>query len=63
MAFTVKLRDLLAFLADGGWTYQNTEGDHHRYVHPAKPGKLTLVGDRGDDIAAGPLNSICNRRA
>jgi predicted RNA binding protein YcfA (HicA-like mRNA interferase family) len=58
MALTVKLRDVLAFLLEDGWTYKNTEGDHHHYVHPVKTGKLTLVGDRGDDITTGLLNSV-----
>ena len=58
MALTVKLRDLLAFVAEDGWAYKNTEGDRHHYVHPVKSGKLTVVGDRGDDITAGLLNSV-----
>jgi len=29
---------------------KNTEGDHHHYVHSSKPGKVTLVGERGDEI-------------
>lgn len=50
MALTIKLRDLLALLAEDGWIYKNTEGDHHQYVHPVKPGRVTLRGDRGDDM-------------
>jgi predicted RNA binding protein YcfA (HicA-like mRNA interferase family) len=58
MAFQVKLRDLVAFLTDHEWRFKNTEGDHHHYVHPSRPGKVTLVGERGDDIGGGLLNSI-----
>ena len=58
MPFTIKLRDLIAFLADHGWKYKNTEGDHHHYTHPARAGKVTVVGDRGDDVTAGLVNSI-----
>ncbi|MGP8247049.1 MAG: type II toxin-antitoxin system HicA family toxin [Bryobacteraceae bacterium] len=58
MAFTIKLRDLIAFLADHGWEYRNTEGDHHHCIHPARKGKGTVVGERGDDVTAGLVNSI-----
>jgi predicted RNA binding protein YcfA (HicA-like mRNA interferase family) len=56
--FTVKLRDPIGFLSEDGWLYKNTEGDHHQYVHATKPGKVTLVGERGHDIGGGLLNSI-----
>ena len=58
MAFTVKVRDVQAFLTEDGWQRKNTEGDHHRYIHTVKTGKVTLVGERGDDVPAGLLNSI-----
>jgi predicted RNA binding protein YcfA (HicA-like mRNA interferase family) len=58
MAFTVKVRDLQAFLTQDGWPSKYTEGDHHHYIHPVKTGKVTLVGERGDDVTAGLLNSI-----
>jgi predicted RNA binding protein YcfA (HicA-like mRNA interferase family) len=58
MAFTIKLRDLVAFLVERGWQYKNTEGDHQHYVHPFRAGKVTVVGDRGDDVTAGLVNSI-----
>ena len=58
MALTVKVRDVQAFLAEAGWQRKNTEGDHHHYTHPVKRGKVTLVGERGDDVSPGLLNSI-----
>ena len=58
MAFTIKLRDLIAFLTEHGWEYKNTEGDHHHYIHPGRTGKVTVVGERGTDVGEGLLNSI-----
>ena len=58
MAFQIKVRDLLAFLRLHGWEPKNTEGDHHHFEHAAKPGKVTIVGERGDDIGGFLLNSI-----
>ena len=61
MPLQVKLRDLIAFLAENGWRYKNTEGDHHQYVHSQITGKVTLVGDRGDDIGGFLLNSVLHQ--
>jgi predicted RNA binding protein YcfA (HicA-like mRNA interferase family) len=58
MAFRIKVRDLLAFLRLHGWEPKTTEGDHHHYVHSDKAGKVTIVGERGDDIGGFLLNSI-----
>jgi len=58
VAIQIKVRDLVTFLTGHGWQLKNTEGGHHHYVHPAKPGKVTLVGERGDDIGGFLLNSI-----
>jgi predicted RNA binding protein YcfA (HicA-like mRNA interferase family) len=41
-----------------GWRFKNQEGSHRHYIHPVKPGKVTVVGDPGDDIAEGTLRSI-----
>ena len=54
----IKVRGLIAFLEAGGWRRKNTEGDHHHFVHGARPGKVTLVGERGDDVGGFLLNSI-----
>lgn len=40
----VKVRVLKEFLKEHGWTYRNTEGDHHHYVHSQRAGKVTIVG-------------------
>jgi predicted RNA binding protein YcfA (HicA-like mRNA interferase family) len=40
----MKVRDVLKILADDGWTPKNQEGSHRQFVHPSKPGKVTVAG-------------------
>jgi predicted RNA binding protein YcfA (HicA-like mRNA interferase family) len=35
-----------------------TRGSHRQYKHPFKPGRVTIAGNTGDDLAPGTLNSI-----
>ena len=51
-------REIAARLRRDGWTIKSRgPGDHVQYVHPTKPGKVTL--DTGaDPIPAGTLRSI-----
>lgn len=34
-------------LADG-WQYKNAKGSHRHYIHPTKPGKVTIPFHKGD---------------
>ncbi|MBA7588806.1 hypothetical protein ES708_30875 [subsurface metagenome] len=34
------------------------KGSHKQFKHPKKPGRVTIAGNPGDDIAPGTLNSI-----
>jgi predicted RNA binding protein YcfA (HicA-like mRNA interferase family) len=45
-------------LRDDGWYLARTRGSHHQYKHPTKPGRVTVSGSGGDDVAPGTLNSI-----
>jgi predicted RNA binding protein YcfA (HicA-like mRNA interferase family) len=45
-------------LAYDGWVLKNQEGSHRQFVHPTKPGKVTVPGHPGVDIPAGTLSSI-----
>ncbi len=35
-----------------------TKGGHRQFKHPAKPGRVTIAGKPGDDLAAGTYLSI-----
>ena len=43
-------------LADG-WTFKNAKGSHYHYIHPTKPGKVTIPHHSGD-IALIAVKSI-----
>ena len=54
----MKVRDLLKKLAEEGWILKNTEGSHRQFVHPTKPGKVTVNGHPSDEVPQGTLKSI-----
>ncbi len=45
-------------LQDDGWFLAVTRGGHRQFKHPLKPGRVTVPGKPGDDLAPGTLNSI-----
>ncbi|MBX9791860.1 MAG: type II toxin-antitoxin system HicA family toxin [Pirellulales bacterium] len=54
----MKVGEVLKLLNDDGWQLVVTRGSHRQFKHPAKPGRVTVAGKPGDDLAAGTLNSI-----
>jgi predicted RNA binding protein YcfA (HicA-like mRNA interferase family) len=54
----MKVRDVLRQLEEDGWYLVATEGSHRQYKHAKKPGRVTVPGKPGDDLAPGTLNSI-----
>lgn len=53
-----KIRDILEQFQRDGWVQVATRGSHRQFKHPVKPGRVTVAGKPGDDVAAGTLNSI-----
>lgn len=43
-------REVEKLIADDGWIYKATKGSHKHFVHPAKPGKVTIPQHPGDAI-------------
>jgi predicted RNA binding protein YcfA (HicA-like mRNA interferase family) len=41
-----------------GWTLARTRGSHRQYVHPTKPGVVTIAGKPGADLPTGTERSI-----
>ena len=41
-----------------GWFVVATRGSHIQLKHPSKPGRVTVAGHPGDDLAPGTLKSI-----
>jgi len=54
----MKVREVLRTLQDDGWFLAATRGSHRQFKHSAKPGRVTVPGKPGDDLAPGTLNSI-----
>jgi predicted RNA binding protein YcfA (HicA-like mRNA interferase family) len=54
----MKVGAVLSMLKSDGWQLVATKGSHRQFKHPAKPGRVTVPGKPGDDLAPGTLNSI-----
>jgi predicted RNA binding protein YcfA (HicA-like mRNA interferase family) len=54
----VKVRDVIKLIEADGWYLVITKGSHRQYKHSTKPGRVTIAGHPGHDLASGTLNSI-----
>lgn len=54
----MKVSEMLRLLRDDGWYLVVTRGSHRQYKHEVKPGRVTVPGKPGDDLAPGTVNSI-----
>ncbi len=50
-----KVSEILKLLTEDGWYIVTMRGSHRQLKHP---GRVTVHGKPGDDIAPGTLNSI-----
>lgn len=44
----MKFRELEKIIAADGWKFKNAKGSHRHYIHPVKPGKVTIPNHPGD---------------
>ncbi len=49
---------MLKALKEDGWQFKNQEGSQRNFIHPIKPGKVTVNGHPSDEVAPGTLKSI-----
>lgn len=54
----MRVREVIRLLESRGWYLVATKGSHRQYKHPSRPGRITVAGHPGDDLAAGTVNSI-----
>jgi len=54
----LKIRDVIKLVEGDGWYLVATRGSHRQYKHPIKPGRVTIAGHPGHDLAPGTLNSV-----
>ena len=38
----IKPRDMEKIILADGWVFKSQEGSHRHYIHPVKPGKVTI---------------------
>lgn len=53
----VTSREIIQELEADGWTLKAVRGSHHQFVHPVKPGKVT-VPHPAKDLKLGTVNSV-----
>lgn len=41
-------REIEKILLNDGWDFKNAKGSHNHYIHPTKPGKVTVPNHSGD---------------
>lgn len=54
----MKVRDVIKLIESDGWHLGATKGSHRQFKHTIKPGRITIAGHPGDDLAPGTLNSV-----
>ena len=54
----MKIRQIVKLIEADGWFLMETKGSHRQYKHANKPGRVTIAGHPGDDLAPGTLNSV-----
>jgi predicted RNA binding protein YcfA (HicA-like mRNA interferase family) len=53
----VKFQEIRRIILNDGWKLKTVKGSHHQYVHPEKPGKVTIPYHSGN-IAPVIIKSI-----
>ncbi len=53
----MKSSDIIKKLEKDGWVLKNVRGSHHQFVHPKKPGRVT-VRHPAKDIPLGTRRNI-----
>jgi predicted RNA binding protein YcfA (HicA-like mRNA interferase family) len=54
----MKVRSIIDMLHRDGWRIVAIRGSHRQFKHPSKPGRVTVPGQLGDDLAVGTFKSI-----
>lgn len=54
---TMQSRDLIKLLQSDGWHLQRSRGSHHQFMHPTKPGTITVPHPK-KDLGKGLVQAI-----
>lgn len=53
----MRFREIERIIMADGWKFKTAKGSHNHYIHPVKPGKVTIPNHPGD-IAPVIIRSI-----
>jgi len=53
----MKFQEIERIVLNDGWALKAVKGSHHQYIHPSKPGKVTIPYHTGE-IAPVIIKSI-----
>jgi predicted RNA binding protein YcfA (HicA-like mRNA interferase family) len=55
----MKTNEVLRLLKKDGWMFKNQKGSHMQFVHPTKPGKVTVAfHGMNEEVMPKTLNNI-----
>ena len=54
----MRFREIEKILKEDGWEYSYTSGSHYYYIHPTKPGKVSIPYHSGKDLKIKTISSI-----
>lgn len=54
----LKVSEMIRLLEADGWRFERQRGSHRQYVHPTKPGKVTIAGKPSETLPPGTEASI-----
>ena len=54
----LKVREMIKKIEADGWRLARVRGSHRQYVHPTKPGVVTIAGKPAADLPRGTERSI-----
>ena len=57
----MKVRDVIRLIEEDGWRFHSQVGSHRQYVHPAKPGRVTVAGQPSHDMHPKTLADVCRQ--
>jgi len=53
----VRSKDLISLVEKDGWMLRRVRGSHHQFIHPTKPGLVTIPHPKRD-IPKGTVKNI-----
>ena len=54
----MKPREMEKLILADGWVFNEQNGSHRQYIHPTKPGKVTIPFHKGNDLTKRTEDSI-----